>query len=164
MRQRDDAFHARRSSENRHMADAAPTTRRAAGRSTGRKKEAVADAPAQTGKAPAPARTGPQKAMDKLGLRRDIDLALHLPLRYEDETRLTPISNLRDGDVAQVEGVVSDCQVQVRARRQLVVRLHDGTEDLVLRFLHFYPSHQKALAVGNRQLAAITRTQAVGRA
>jgi ATP-dependent DNA helicase RecG len=88
--------------------------------------------------------------MDKLGLRRDIDLALHLPLRYEDETRLTPISALRDGDVAQVEGVVSDCQVQVRARRQLVVRLHDGSDDLVLRFLHFYPSHQKALAVGKR--------------
>ena len=88
--------------------------------------------------------------MEKLGLLRDIDLALHLPLRYEDETRLTPIAALRDGDVAQVEGVVSDCQVQVRARRQLVVRLHDGADDLVLRFLHFYPSHQKTLAVGQR--------------
>ncbi len=135
------------------MADAAPTTRRNAGRSTGRLgavQDVVEDAAAAPNSAPAPARTGPQKAMDKLGLRRDIDLALHLPLRYEDETRLTPISALRDGDVAQVEGVVSDCQVQVRARRQLVVRLHDGSDDLVLRFLHFYPSHQKALAVGKR--------------
>ena len=95
-------------------------------------------------------KSGPQKAMEKLGLLRDIDLALHLPLRYEDETRITPIAALRDGDVAQVEGVVSDCQVQVRARRQLVVRLHDGGDDLVLRFLHFYPSHQKTLAVGQR--------------
>ena len=40
--------------------------------------------------------------MDKLGLRSDIDLALHLPLRYEDETRLVPIGALRDGEVAQV--------------------------------------------------------------
>ena len=95
-------------------------------------------------------KSGPQKAMEKLGLLRDIDLALHLPLRYEDETRITPIAALRDGDVAQVEGVVSDCQVQVRARRQLVVRLHDGGDDLVLRFLHFYPSHQKTLAVAQR--------------
>jgi len=96
------------------------------------------------------ATSAPAKAMARLGLHRDIDLALHLPLRYEDETRLTPISALRDGDFAQVEGVVSDCEVQVRARRQLIVRLHDGRDDLVLRFLHFYPSHQKSLSVGKR--------------
>ncbi len=109
------------------------------------------------GAAGAAAKSAPQKAMEKLGLLRDVDLALHLPLRYEDETRLTPIAALRDGDSAQVEGVVTDCQVQARARRQLVVRLHDATAegagrggDLVLRFLHFYPSHQKALAVGKR--------------
>ena len=42
---------------------------------------------------------------------RDIDLALHLPLRYEDETRLTPIADLRDGDTAQIEGRVRDAQV-----------------------------------------------------
>ena len=46
--------------------------------------------------------------------------------------------------------MVTDCEVQIRGRRQLVVRLHDGRDDLVLRFLHFYPSHQKALAVGHR--------------
>ncbi len=95
-------------------------------------------------------KSAPQKALEKLGLVRDIDLALHLPLRYEDETRLVPIAELRDGLVAQVEGVVSDSRVQFRPRRQLVVRLNDGSDDLVLRFLHFYPSHQKALAVGAR--------------
>ncbi|MGY4831553.1 ATP-dependent DNA helicase RecG [Sphaerotilaceae bacterium SBD11-9] len=95
-------------------------------------------------------KSAPQKAMEKLGLSRDIDLALHIPLRYEDETRITPISDLRDGDTAQVEGVVSDCQIQFRPRRQLVVKLHDGTEELYLRFLHFYPNHQKTLAAGNR--------------
>ena len=81
---------------------------------------------------------------------RDIDLALHLPLRYEDETRIGAIAELRDGTTAQVEGVVSDCRVQFRPRRQLVVQMHDDSGDLVLRFLHFYPSHQKALAVGQR--------------
>jgi len=95
-------------------------------------------------------KSGPQRALDKLGLVRAIDLALHLPIRYEDETRIVPIAELRDGSVAQVEGVVTDSQVQIRARRQLVVRIHDGRDDLVLRFLHFYPSHQKSLAVGRR--------------
>ncbi len=51
---------------------------------------------------------------------------------------------------AQVEGVVRESQVQFRPRRQLVVRLYDGTDDLVLRFLHFYPSHQKTLSEGAR--------------
>ena len=95
-------------------------------------------------------KSAPQRALDKLGLARPIDFALHLPMRYEDETRLVPIASVTDGDTAQVEGVVRDCQVQQRARRQLVVRVNDGSDDLVLRFLHFYPSHQKALAVGKR--------------
>jgi ATP-dependent DNA helicase RecG len=88
--------------------------------------------------------------MEKLGLRRNIDLALHLPLRYEDETAITPIFQLRHGQTAQVEGVVQQCEVQLHARRQLVVMLSDETQTLVLRFLHFYPSHQKTLAQGQR--------------
>ncbi|HEX6723184.1 MAG TPA: ATP-dependent DNA helicase RecG, partial [Burkholderiaceae bacterium] len=52
--------------------------------------------------------SGPARALERLGLTRDIDLALHLPLRYEDETRLTPLPQLREGLVAQIEGVVVD--------------------------------------------------------
>ncbi len=96
-------------------------------------------------------KSAPQKAMEKLGLRRDIDLALHLPLRYEDETRLANIGALRDGDTAQVEGTVIHCEVQLRGRRQLVARITDDAGDeLVLRFLHFFPSHQKSLSEGHR--------------
>ncbi|HEY3634365.1 MAG TPA: ATP-dependent DNA helicase RecG [Caldimonas sp.] len=99
---------------------------------------------------PVAAPTAPEQALAKLGLVRDIDLALHLPLRYEDETRIVPIATLRDGDTGQVEGVVSDSRIQFRPRRQLVVKIADESSDLVLRFLHFYPSAQKALAVGKR--------------
>jgi len=88
------------------------------------------------------------KALAKLGLVRDIDLALHLPLRYEDETRIVPIAALRDGETGQVEGTVTDSKIQFRPRRQLVVRIGDASGDLVLRFLHFYPSQQKTLAAG----------------
>jgi ATP-dependent DNA helicase RecG len=94
--------------------------------------------------------SAPQRAMRKLGLVRDIDLALHLPLRYEDETRVVTIASLREGETAQVEGTVRTAKVETRARRQLVVHLDDGSDELVLRFLHFYPSHQKALAAGQR--------------
>lgn len=100
--------------------------------------------------APVREKSAPQKAMEKLGLVRDIDLALHLPLRYEDETRIVPIATLRDGDTAQVEGIVRECEIQFRPRRQLVVKIDDGTEELWLRFLNFYPNHQKTLGVGKR--------------
>ena len=96
------------------------------------------------------AASGPEQALAKLGLVRDIDLALHLPLRYEDETRIVPIATLHDGDTGQVEGVVTDSRIQFRPRRQLVVKIADDSGDLVLRFLHFYPSTQKTLAVGKR--------------
>ena len=121
-------------------------------------------APALTAKAPAdklsgPARglrklgdgalSGPARALRKLGLVRDIDLALHLPLRHEDETQLRPIASLRDGIRAQVQGTVLECRVETRSRRQLVVRMADQSGELLLRLLHFYPSNQKTLAVGN---------------
>ena len=89
--------------------------------------------------------------LGKLGLSRDIDLALHLPMRYEDETTLTPIGALLPGASAQVEGVVCDNEITYRPRRQLIVKLCDDEGDvLTLRFLNFYGSQVKQLAVGVR--------------
>ncbi|MBA4110438.1 MAG: ATP-dependent DNA helicase RecG [Leptothrix sp. (in: Bacteria)] len=99
---------------------------------------------------PSPPKSAPAKAMDKLGLVRDIDLALHLPLRYEDETRLTLLRDARDGDTVQVEGVVRDNRIEMRARRQLLIKLDDGTGEVQLRFLNFYATQQKAWAPGVR--------------
>ena len=94
--------------------------------------------------------SAPQKALHKLGLVRDIDLALHLPLRYEDETRIVALRDARDGDVVQIEATVTACEVAFKPRRQLLVTVDDGSDTCTLRFFTFYPSHQKALAVGNR--------------
>ena len=92
----------------------------------------------------------PQKALEKLGLRRDIDLALHLPLRYEDETRITRLADARDGEMVQIEGQVTHSDITFRPRRQLRVTVDDGSDTCVLRFINFYPSHQKTLSVGAR--------------
>ncbi len=94
--------------------------------------------------------SAPQRALQRLGLVSDLDLALHLPLRYEDETRVVAIADVHDGEMAQVEGVVVDTRVELRPRRQLLVRLRDDSGGLLLRFLHFYPSQQKTLAAGVR--------------
>ena len=106
--------------------------------------------PTAARKAPEAKLSGPARAMHKLGLVRDIDTALHLPMRYIDETRIAPIASLRDGDTAQVQGTVQECRIETRGRRQLVVRLADDTGEIVLRLLHFYPSHLKTLAVGQQ--------------
>ncbi|OQW87540.1 MAG: ATP-dependent DNA helicase RecG [Rhodoferax ferrireducens] len=94
--------------------------------------------------------TGPQKALRKLGLNRAINLALHLPLRYEDETRLVKLCDVREGEVAQIEGTVRHSEIKLGGTRQLLVTLDDGTGTCLLRFFTFYPSQQKALAVGNQ--------------
>ena len=91
-----------------------------------------------------------QQAMRKLGLVRDIDLALHLPLRYEDETRITLLKNAREGDTVQIEATVTDCEVQLRPRRMLKITVDDGTATCQLTFFSFYASQQKAMAVGTR--------------
>ncbi len=91
-----------------------------------------------------------ERRLQKLGLHEQQDYLLHLPLRYEDETRITPIGHLRGGMWAQTEGVVTRCEVQLRPRRQLVARIQDATGELNLRFLHFYPGTQRQLSVSQR--------------
>ena len=91
----------------------------------------------------------------RLGLHTDLDLALHLPLRYEDETRITPLADAREGETVQVEASVVEAAIQYRPHRQLVVcvaQSHDpGAGDtLTLRFLNFYGSQVKQLAPGTR--------------
>ncbi len=75
---------------------------------------------------------------------------LHLPLRYEDETHLYPISDLPFDRSAQTEGELLHAEVQYRPRRQLVCQIADGSAVLYLRFFNFYPSQIKQLQVGVR--------------
>lgn len=88
--------------------------------------------------------------LEKLGIAARCDLVLHLPLRYDDETRLYPISDAPHGQNVLVEGNVVECDVKYRPRRQLVCRIEDGTGVLTLRFFNFYASQQKQLAAGTR--------------
>jgi len=91
-----------------------------------------------------------QEKLAKLGIASEFDLVLHLPLRYEDETHLTPIKDVQEGRVVQVEGVIIHSQVMYRPRRQLVCQVEDASGILYIRFLNFYGSQVKAYAVGTR--------------
>ncbi len=91
-----------------------------------------------------------QSKFAKLGIHTPFDLVLHLPLRYEDETRITRIADLIPGETAQVEGEIIHSEVMYRPRRSLVCQLQDDSGILYLRFLNFYPSQQKQLAVGRK--------------
>ena len=91
-----------------------------------------------------------QSKFAKLGIQTPFDLVLHLPLRYEDETQITRIADLAPGVSAQVEGEIIHSEVMYRPRRSLVCQLQDDSGILYLRFLNFYPSQQKQLAVGKK--------------
>ena len=87
---------------------------------------------------------------EKLGLVRDWDFALHLPLRYEDETSVTPIGSLAVNTHAQIEGRVADQRfVRTGRGQQLQAVVEDSTGSITIRFLHYFPSIQKQLAVGS---------------
>ena len=88
--------------------------------------------------------------LEKLGLVRDWDFALHLPLRYEDETSVTPIGSLAVNTHAQIEGRVADQRfVRTGRGQQLQAVVEDSTGSITIRFLHYLPSIQKQLAVGS---------------
>ena len=105
---------------------------------------------------PAPKTTTPPKTLEsklaRLGLRTDMDLVLHLPLRYEDETQIITIRDacMRGGQTWQVEGVVTKNEISFKPRRQLLVTIADASGDLLLRFMNFYGSQVKQMAEGVR--------------
>lgn len=86
--------------------------------------------------------------LSRLGIERVSDLLFHLPLRYQDRTRLTPIGSLRAGQEAVIEGEVTACDVVKGRRRSLLIRLRDGSGILSLRFFHFAPAQQQQLHPG----------------
>jgi len=108
--------------------------------------------PATKSTKPARKTVSPQVKLAKLGLHTDMDLVLHLPMRYEDETQVITIeeARLHGGDTSQVEGVVVKNEITFKPRRQLLVHISDGTGELQLRFMNFYGSQVKQLAEGTR--------------
>ena len=89
--------------------------------------------------------------LEQLGLVSPAALALHLPIRYEDETQLAGIEEalmVLPNLGVQTQGRVIGTEVKFRPRRQLVVTIADADAELILRFLNFYPSQQKLMAVG----------------
>ena len=86
----------------------------------------------------------------RLGIEKISDLLFHLPLRYQDRTRLTPIGSLHAGQEAVIEGEITASDVVKGRRRSLLIRLSDGSGILSLRFFHFAPAQQQQLRPGVR--------------
>lgn len=92
-----------------------------------------------------------RECLARLGMAVLQDLWFHLPLRYEDRTRLVPIADLLPGEPAQVEGVIDAVERSFRGRPLLRVAISDGSrETLVLRFFHFNASQASQLRPGTR--------------
>lgn len=84
----------------------------------------------------------------KLHIHTIEDMLFHLPLRYQDRTRVTPIGAIRRGDEVVVTGQVALADVVKGKRRALIVRLQDGTGSITLRFFHFNAAQQKQFRKG----------------
>lgn len=91
-----------------------------------------------------------EEQLAKLRIGTIGDLLFHLPLRYQDRTRLTPIGALRPHDEALVEGTIEAQQIVYGRRRSLVCRVSDGTGAVYLRFFYFGRAQQNRLASGQR--------------
>lgn len=88
--------------------------------------------------------------LERLGIRQIQDILFHLPLRYQDRTRVLPIGSLRPQQEALVEGVIQLSQIKFGRRRSLLCHLSDGTGAIVLRLFHFSKSQQQQLVRGQR--------------
>lgn len=88
--------------------------------------------------------------LQKLHIETLQDMLFHLPIRYQDRTRVLPVGQLTFGDEAVVEGHVVSCDIQMGKRRSLVCRIRDDSGSLCLRFFHFNASQKKQLEAGKK--------------
>ena len=97
-------------------------------------------------------RVGPRVAelLAKLGIRTVQDMLFHLPLRYQDRTRVASIGALRVGDEVSIIAEVQLSEIKFGRRRMLLVRVADGSGSMLLRFFHFSAQQQAAFARGAR--------------
>ena len=86
----------------------------------------------------------------RLGLATPSDFLLHFPIRYEDETQISAITQARPGQSIQFEAVVQSTEVTYRPRRYLTARMRDDTGEIQLRWLNFYPSQVQQMQQGKR--------------
>lgn len=90
-----------------------------------------------------------QKLAD-YGVQSVEDLLFHLPLRYQDRTRITPIAALQMNSEAVIEGEIRAADIVFGRRRSLVARLQDGSGTITLRFFHFSAAQKNKLSPGSR--------------
>ena len=90
------------------------------------------------------------KKLAKIGIEQISDLLFHLPIRYQDRTRVHPIGSLLGGQQALIEATVEHCSVVHRKQRSLLCVLADGSGQLTMRLFHFYPNQQRMLSPGTR--------------
>ncbi|OOF70501.1 ATP-dependent DNA helicase RecG [Rodentibacter caecimuris] len=88
--------------------------------------------------------------LNRIGIYNLQDLLFHLPMRYEDRTRITPIADLRPEQYATIEGVVQTCEVRFAKRPILTVSLSDGSSKLTLRFFNFNAGMKNSFQIGTR--------------
>jgi ATP-dependent DNA helicase RecG len=88
--------------------------------------------------------------LSKIGLNSFYDLLFHLPLRYEDRTRVVSIASLSAGQKALVDVRVDQTDVLFRGRRSMSCRVSDESGFLTLRFFHFSTNQRKGLEPGTR--------------
>ncbi|KGJ96809.1 ATP-dependent DNA helicase RecG [Colwellia psychrerythraea] len=93
---------------------------------------------------------GPSLAekLEKIGLLSVQDMLFHLPLRYEDKTRVSTVRDLLVGTSTNIIGEITDNQITHGKRRMMVVTLHDGTGSIQLCFFSFSASQKNSLAIG----------------
>jgi ATP-dependent DNA helicase RecG len=91
-----------------------------------------------------------EKKLAAIGITSIQDLLFHLPLRYEDRTRVTLAARARVGEYMQFEGEITSCELQFGKRRSLRCSLRDSSGSMTLRFFHFSAAQKESLAVGTQ--------------
>ena len=91
-----------------------------------------------------------ERKFNQLGIYNVQDLLFHIPLRYEDRTKISSMGQVTIGDQVQLQGEIINNTIQFGRRRSLHCLISDNTGFITLRFFHFNAAQKEALRTGKQ--------------
>lgn len=89
-----------------------------------------------------------EEKLAKINIYTIDDLIFHLPIKYYDKTRITPIGTIRDGDSVLIVGEITNVCINKYGRPNLCININDHSGSLTLRFIYFNRSQKENFIIG----------------
>ena len=83
-----------------------------------------------------------------MGIKTVYDILFHLPIRYQDRSKVQPIGSIKKDHYVVIEGEIRVSDIIFNKRRNLLCKIQDQTGTITLRFFNFNKTQKNSFRPG----------------